>query len=156
MGRKSSAEIIKTLNAHPFLRSLNCLAGADIRPTFKLFSLRLSVVYPPLAISFYSNIQNNSLFFIQWLIILWFQTSLINYLEIHYHFSDQKEDSFDYAPTYITSTCINSAHTLTCLVILICYFDLFRDALLLSSQPKAWLPPHLLQHLLTKLTGICK
>lgn len=156
MGRKSSAEMIKTLNAHPFLRSLNCLAGVDIQPTFKLFSLRFSLVFPPLAISFYSTIQNNSLFFIQWLIILQFQTSLINYLEIHDHFSDQKEESFDYAPTCITATCINSAHTLTCLVILICYFDLFRDALLLCSQPKAWLPPHLLQHLLTKLTGICK
>lgn len=156
MGRKSSAEMIKTLNAHPFLRSLNCFAGVDTLPTIKLFSLTFSVVYPPLAISFYSNIQNNSLFFIQWTIILRFQTSLINYLEIQDHFNDQKEDSFDYAPTYITSTCINSAHTLTCLVILICYFDLFRDALLLRSQPKAWLPPHLLQHLLTKLTCICK
>lgn len=156
MGRKSSAEMIKTLNAHPFLRNLNCLAGTDIWPTFKLFSLRFSVVYSPLAISFYSNIYSNSLFFIQWLIILRFETSLIQYLEIQDHFNDQKEDSFDYAPSYITATCINSADTLTCFVILICYFDLFRDALLLSSQPKAWLPPHLLQHLLTKLTGICK
>jgi len=148
MGRKSPAEMIKTLNSHPFQRSLNCLAGADIQPTFKLFSLRFSVVYPPLAISIYSNIQINSL--------LRVQTSLINYFEIQDHFNNKKEDCFDYAPTYITSTCINSAHTLTCLVILICYFDLFCDALLLSSQSKTWLPPHLLQHLLTKLTGICK
>ena len=65
MGRKSSAEMIKTLNTHPFLRSLNCLAGVAIRPIFKLCSLRFSVIYPPLAISFYSNIQNNSLFFLQ-------------------------------------------------------------------------------------------